>query len=51
MSLTNDNKEIDGYDTFKQMRATAEYKKTPMIMLSGKTSPLDEVQVGYDLSN
>ncbi len=35
---------IDGYETCKQMRAMAEYKKTPIIMLSGKTSPLDEVQ-------
>lgn len=35
---------IDGYETCKFMRETAEYKKTPIIMLSGKTSPLDEVQ-------
>lgn len=35
---------IDGYETCKAMRATAEYKKVPIIMLSGKTSPLDEVQ-------
>lgn len=35
---------IDGYETCKTMRATSEYKKTPIIMLSGKTSPLDEVQ-------
>ncbi|KAG1694943.1 Protein PilG [Nymphon striatum] len=35
---------IDGYETCKQMRAMPEYKKTPIIMLSGKTSPLDEVQ-------
>jgi len=35
---------IDGYETCKAMRSTAEYKKTPIIMLSGKTSPLDEVQ-------
>lgn len=35
---------IDGYETCKAMRATTEYKKTPIIMLSGKTSPLDEVQ-------
>jgi DNA-binding response OmpR family regulator len=26
------------------MRTKASYKKTPIIMLSGKTSPLDEVQ-------
>ena len=35
---------IDGYETCKQMRQTDAYKKTPIIMLSGKTSPLDEVQ-------
>ena len=35
---------IDGYETCKLIRANAEYKKTPIIMLSGKTSPLDEVQ-------
>ena len=35
---------IDGYETCKQMRQTSNYKKAPIIMLSGKTSPLDEVQ-------
>ena len=35
---------IDGYETCKSMRSTSAYKKTPIIMLSGKTSPLDEVQ-------
>jgi CheY-like chemotaxis protein len=35
---------IDGYETCKNMRAITDYKKTPIIMLSGKTSPLDEVQ-------
>ena len=35
---------LDGYETCKQMRAHAAYKKTPIVMLSGKTSPLDEVQ-------
>lgn len=35
---------IDGYETCKAMRSNAAYKKTPIIMLSGKTSPLDEVQ-------
>ncbi len=35
---------IDGYETCKQLRATTSYKKTPIIMLSGKTSPLDEVK-------
>lgn len=35
---------IDGYETCKAMRATVKYKKTPIIMLSGKSSPLDEVE-------
>ncbi len=35
---------IDGYETCKQMRANPDFKKTPIIMLSGKTTPLDEVQ-------
>ena len=35
---------IDGYETCKNMRSITDYKKTPIIMLSGKTSPLDEVQ-------
>ena len=35
---------IDGYETCKSMRSNAAFKKTPIIMLSGKTSPLDEVQ-------
>ncbi len=35
---------IDGYETCRSMRTKASYKKTPIIMLSGKTSPLDEVQ-------
>ncbi len=35
---------IDGYETCKRMRDITDYKKTPIIMLSGKTSPLDEVQ-------
>ena len=35
---------IDGYETCRQMRLRAELKKTPVIMLSAKTSPLDEVQ-------
>jgi len=34
---------IDGYETCKIMRESPEYKKTPIIMLSGKSSPLDEV--------
>ncbi len=35
---------IDGYEACKRIRARAELKKTPIIMLSAKTSPLDEVQ-------
>ena len=35
---------LDGYETCKAMRSNPAYKKTPIIMLSGKTSPLDEVQ-------
>ncbi|MBU0655106.1 MAG: response regulator [Gammaproteobacteria bacterium] len=35
---------IDGYEVCRQMRARKSMKKTPIIMLSGKTSPLDEVQ-------
>jgi len=35
---------IDGYETCKAMRSNPEFKKTPIIMLSGKTTPLDEVQ-------
>lgn len=35
---------IDGYETCGQLRKLAQYKKTPIIMVSGKTSPLDEVK-------
>ncbi|MEZ5449112.1 MAG: response regulator [Thiolinea sp.] len=35
---------IDGYETCRQMRTRQALKKTPIIMLSAKTSPLDEVQ-------
>ena len=35
---------IDGYETCTKMRQRPEMKKTPIIMLSGKTSPLDEVK-------
>ena len=35
---------IDGYETCGQIRKNPRYKKTPVIMLSGKTSPLDEVK-------
>lgn len=35
---------IDGFDTCTEIRKQALYKKTPIIMLSAKTSPLDEVK-------
>lgn len=35
---------IDGYETCSQLRKMPEYKKTPIIMVSGKSSPLDEVK-------
>lgn len=35
---------IDGYETCTRLRKRPEYKKTPIIMVSGKTSPLDEVK-------
>jgi len=35
---------IDGYETCTQLRQKPEYKKIPIIMVSGKTSPLDEVK-------
>ncbi|MGZ5030698.1 MAG: response regulator [Methylobacter sp.] len=35
---------IDGYETCTQLRQKTEYKRTPIIMVSGKTSPLDEVE-------
>lgn len=35
---------IDGYETCGKIRSNPNYKRTPVIMLSGKTSPLDEVQ-------
>lgn len=35
---------IDGYETCTQLRKIAAYKRTPIIMVSGKTSPLDEVK-------
>ncbi|MCH9696520.1 MAG: response regulator [Gammaproteobacteria bacterium] len=35
---------IDGFETCSQIRKLAQYKKTPIIMLSAKTSPLDEVK-------
>jgi len=35
---------IDGYDTCTLLRKMPAYKKVPIIMVSGKTSPLDEVK-------
>ncbi|MEE9398117.1 MAG: response regulator [Methylococcales bacterium] len=35
---------IDGYETCSRIRKYPEMKKTPIIMLSAKTSPLDEVK-------
>ncbi len=35
---------IDGYEVCKTIRQDPRYKKTPIVMLSGKTSPLDEVK-------
>ena len=35
---------IDGYETCERMRAIDTLKRTPIIMLTGKTSPLDEVK-------
>jgi CheY-like chemotaxis protein len=35
---------IDGYEVCKTLRKIPAYKRTPVIMLSGKTGPLDEVE-------
>lgn len=35
---------MDGYEACTQLRNNPRYKKTPIIMISGKTSPLDEVK-------
>ena len=35
---------IDGYEVCKRMRTYAGFRKTPIVMLSGKNSPLDEVK-------
>jgi len=35
---------IDGFEVCTRMRARADLKKTPIIMLSSRTSPLDEVK-------
>jgi CheY-like chemotaxis protein len=36
--------DIYGYEVCKQLRKKKNYKRTPVIMLSGKTEPLDEVE-------
>lgn len=36
--------DIDGYETCTRLRTIKSMKKTPVIMLSAKTSPLDEVK-------
>ena len=35
---------IDGYETCTEIRKKANYKHTPIVMVSAKTSPLDEVK-------
>lgn len=35
---------IDGYDTCCRLRDKPAYKKTPIVMISGKDSPFDEVK-------
>ena len=35
---------IDGYEVCKNLRKMPNYKRTPVIMLSGKVGPLDEVE-------
>ena len=35
---------VDGYEVCKRMRDIAGFRKTPIVMLSGKSSPLDEVK-------
>lgn len=35
---------IDGFETCTEMRKRPEFKKTPIIMLTSKTSPMDEVK-------
>ena len=35
---------MDGYEACTRLRKMPNYKKTPIIMVSGKTSPLDEVK-------
>lgn len=36
--------DIYGYEVCRQLRKKSNYKRTPVIMLSGKTAPLDEVE-------
>jgi CheY-like chemotaxis protein len=36
--------DINGYEVCKELRKKQNYKRTPVIMLSGKTGPLDEVE-------
>ena len=36
--------DIYGYEVCRQLRKNENYKRTPVIMLSGKTEPLDEVE-------
>jgi len=36
--------DIYGYEVCRQLRKKPNYKRTPVIMLSGKTEPLDEVE-------
>jgi CheY-like chemotaxis protein len=35
---------IDGYETCTQIRKNPDYKQTPIVMVSAKSSPLDEVK-------
>jgi CheY-like chemotaxis protein len=35
---------IDGYETCTRLRKKPQYKHTPVVMVSAKTSPLDEVK-------
>jgi len=36
--------DLNGYEVCRQLRKKPNYKRTPVIMLSGKTEPLDEVE-------
>jgi CheY-like chemotaxis protein len=35
---------LDGYETCKLLRENPDYKRTPIIMVTGRTSPIDEVK-------